>query len=70
MSSPRTKGVRRHFSFQTVLDFTFVFFRLIYIYYSHYLSLWTVQKETVMELSGYQDSSNCARSLLLHHFDV
>lgn len=42
----------------------------IYIYHSHYLSLWPVHKEKVMELKGYQGSSNCGCSILLRHFET
>lgn len=53
--------------FQMVFNFASVLPWLIYIYYSHYLS---VHKETVMELKRYQDSYNCGFSLVLRHFDV
>lgn len=53
-----------------MLDFTSVSLWLIYKYYSRYLSLRSVHKETVMELKGYQGSSKCGCSILLRHFDV
>lgn len=56
--------------FQLIFDFTSVLLWFIYIYHTHYLSLWPVHKEKVMELKGYQGSSNCGCSILLCHFET
>lgn len=52
--------------FQIILDITSVLLWFIYIYHTHYLSLWPVHKEK--ELKSYQGSSNC--SILWCHFET
>lgn len=52
------------------LIFTSVLLWIIYIYYSRYLSLRSVHKETVMELKGYRGSSDRVWSVLLCHFET
>lgn len=69
LSFPKQR-LQKTFSFKKVLDFASVWCWLIYIYCSHYLSLWSVHKKTVMEQKGYQDSSNCDGSFFLCHCDV